>query len=1443
MRRVSVSRLLRDFASFAIVLSSALLVSRAAQAIDYNYPFWRAVTPTNVYIEQQGDSLAVGKAVAAKYTKWLGRTPTSCKAWGIGSAMCYDGAISWGNSSRYCSLPLGFKVVGESCVYDGQINQPTACSPEAGNPVVIGNGAKRETVADYSTSGTQSLTFERTYQSAFRVSAAGTATFKPLDISRFGRAWRTPYDTSIVFSNSSPASVANGDRAHIRLPDSFELAFVYSSSLSKWQPAYFNWATAAWVAPRLDIDIAFTITGGQARVTQKNGDAWVYGLTGRLNEIQYKSGYTQTLGYTGTNNTSITDNLGRSLTFAYDARNLLTSMTTPDGKLYKYDYTNLLPDVADSGEFILSTVIHPDSTPATDADNPKTTYHYENATHPYALTGITDERGVRYATWTYDIKGRVLTSSHAGGADTYTFAYDDVTNKRTVTNPLGKQTTYHFQLYQGRQRITKVEGIASANCAASDTTYAYDTVGFVNQTTDGEGRITKYTNNARGLPETIVEGFGTPEARTTTLTWHASLNKPTQIVEPRLTSTLAYDAAGNLTSLTQTDTTSHTLPYSTNGQTRVWTYTYSPQGLLLTVNGPLTGTGDTVTYTYDANGFIDTITNEMSHVTQVISKNANGQPLTVRDANGVDTTLTYDDRNRLATVTVNPGPAQAVTSLTYDANSNITRITRPDGAYLNYTYDDAKRVTVIADNTGSKIELGYDNMGNVTSRSIKDPANTVTFTQSQAYDELGRLLRQIGAATQTTVFAYDKTDNLKTVTDPRSNVYTYAYDALSRLIRETDQETEVVNYGLDGRDGLATYTDPRTLVTSYVRNGFGEAIQEASPDAGTTVYVRNARGLVTQSTDGRGVVTNYVFDNLGRETSRSFPSAVAETVTSTWDSTAAGNKGVGRLTSLADQSGTTGFVYDARGNVVGNSRAIGANTYAVAYDYDAADAITRIVYPSGREVAVTRNALGQISGITTKKNALASSVTVASGVTYYPMSEVVADFAYGNGLSYEARLTQDYWLDTMRLMDGATNIMARAYGYTDNLNLTNIADYVTPAESQSLWYTGTRRLQNASGSYGDYTYYYDGVGNRTHEILVQGAVTTTRQEGYPGGSNRIAGVLTNGTLTRSFTHDGAGNTLTDTQGSDVATYGYNARNRLATLTRNGSPWATYQYNALEQLVARTVTAPVGPTGTIHYIYDQQGQLIAEADAATGATLREYIWLDDMPVAVVTDIAAATPTIYAVHVDHLKRPIAMSDAAKAMVWQARWLPYGAPQSITGTASLDARFPGQWFQIESGLHYNWHRHYDPSIGRYTQPDPLGFVDGPSVFAYAGNSPLMQIDKDGRLIWLLPAIARGVIIGASANFAVQFGMNLGANGLDWRLALKCIDIADVAISGALGGVGLGVVGNAIKGDLRRAAAGAALGAYLKAFYPPIPITVGKECECKNTTGLGRAIGNFVH
>jgi RHS repeat-associated protein len=162
------------------------------------------------------------------------------------------------------------------------------------------------------------------------------------------------------------------------------------------------------------------------------------------------------------------------------------------------------------------------------------------------------------------------------------------------------------------------------------------------------------------------------------------------------------------------------------------------------------------------------------------------------------------------------------------------------------------------------------------------------------------------------------------------------------------------------------------------------------------------------------------------------------------------------------------------------------------------------------------------------------------------------------------------------------------------------------------------------------------------------------------------------------------------------------------------------------------------------VYGLDGELLAEANGATGAIQREYLWLPAeealgaeeegaapavaWPIAMMSGVNTATPSLLSVHADHLGRPIMLTDSTKAQVWQAVYKPFGEIFSSSGAVEQNLRFPGQYFLIETGLAYNWHRFYDPTTGRYTQPDPLRFVDGPSVYGYAGASPLMRVDPTG-------------------------------------------------------------------------------------------------------------------
>jgi RHS repeat-associated protein len=127
-----------------------------------------------------------------------------------------------------------------------------------------------------------------------------------------------------------------------------------------------------------------------------------------------------------------------------------------------------------------------------------------------------------------------------------------------------------------------------------------------------------------------------------------------------------------------------------------------------------------------------------------------------------------------------------------------------------------------------------------------------------------------------------------------------------------------------------------------------------------------------------------------------------------------------------------------------------------------------------------------------------------------------------------------------------------------------------------------------------------------------------------------------------------------------------------------------------------------------YLHDLDDHIIAETDTS-GNTLREYIWLGDTPLAVVDNVPTI-PAIFYVHTDHLMRPLLMTDASAALAWSVAYEPFGTVASVNAVSSnIDLRFPGQWFQLESGLHYNWHRHYDASLGRYLQPDPLLVDEG--------------------------------------------------------------------------------------------------------------------------------------
>jgi RHS repeat-associated protein len=1235
----------------------------------------------------------------------------------------------------------------------GTFNNGGQTSARTGRPIDLVTGAKLFDVVDFRTAD-GSLLLERYYNSRSYSGSRNETQSIPIGL---GINWKFSFQHEIQLNHST------GARAELETADGGSYAFDKDSSGSDMIPH------PAAIGPRYQTDYTLAFVGtwpsdpadvllssSQWRVTDPEDRVWIFQTfqdpatgtyrVGRPISVTFRGGLQWTFTYGSHNElTAIEDSYGKTLSFTWILRdftaiggtgiypNVISKVTLPDSTTLNYIYDSAAGysgGIDDSDRLI--KVEHRD---ASNNLLDSTTYLYENANVPWAVTGVEDSNGTRRWTVAYDSDGHATVSKGPSNANETDVVYGTVGSPsytRTTTNALGKNTVYTFN-WGSDTHLDSIDGVASTNCPASAKSYSYSNY-FISSVTDEEGRVTQYTRNSLGQPTQIIDGYGTPSARTTSITWHSTLHVPTQVVQPGLTTDYTWNSSGQLTQVTQTDTTSQSVPYSTNGQTRTWTFTYNSYGYLLTVDGPLSGTGDTVTYTYDSSGYLASVTNELNQTMTVSAVNGRGQPTTIVDPGGVTYALTYDSEGRFKSMTVDPSGVSATTTIDYNAVGDVTKVTRPNGAYLQYTYDDASRLTKIEDNSGGYVEFDRDGLGNATARRIKNSGGTALLSQTATFDELGRLLTLVGAASQTWTYAYDKTSNRISVTDPRSGVYSWGFDSLNRLISETDQDSGVITLTRNGTDKITNYNDPRSLDTGYVRDGFGDVIQRTSPDSGTTVYVYNALGEPTQITDGRGIVTELTYDDAGRLLTKQYPADTSENITYTWDVTAGGNNGVGRLTKIEDASGSVEWTYNVLGQVTQEKKTTASIVYTIGYAYDLDGNVTQITYPSGRTVSYSRAANGTVADVTTKKDSGSASVTLASSVAYLPFGPLTS-LTYGNGLELTKSYTQDYLIAGEQVLDPSTStyILNRTYAFGDGVNLTAITDDRT-APSPTPGSTGN-----------DYS--------------------------YPGTNNKLASIAQGVTTVRSFSYDGAGNITADTRGSTTYNYRYNKRGRLDQLTIGSTVTADYTYDGLERLAVRT-TQNMTPAGTTHYLYDLSGHLLVEADD-TGQTLREYVWLDNMPLAVVSDVDTGSPNLYYVHADQIDTPVRMTDASKAVVWDAFYLPFGGVQSITGSAINNLRFPGQYFLIEDGLHYNWYRHYDPTLGRYTRPDPLGFVDGPSVYAYARSAPIQYIDRDGRFGF--PWLAAGF---AGADLVWQLYRN------DWNWS--CVNPWEIA-EAALWGLGL--------------------------------------------------------
>jgi YD repeat-containing protein len=209
-----------------------------------------------------------------------------------------------------------------------------------------------------------------------------------------------------------------------------------------------------------------------------------------------------------------------------------------------------------------------------------------------------------------------------------------------------------------------------------------------------------------------------------------------------------------------------------------------------------TPNGDTTGFTYDSTGALTVVTNPLNQTTMITAHTGGGYPQTIIDPNGVSTTLAYDSEVRLTSSTVNTSAGPLTTQYNYWFADKLASTVLPDGSLWSNAFDTALRVINNADIYQDAIKYTLDPLGDRIQLNTYDGSNNLYRQHSTTFDNLGRMLTDVGGAGQTTAYSHDNNGNALTITDPLQHTTKRVFDALNRLSQSTDANNGVTQLAL-----------------------------------------------------------------------------------------------------------------------------------------------------------------------------------------------------------------------------------------------------------------------------------------------------------------------------------------------------------------------------------------------------------------------------------------------------------------------------------------------------------------------------------------------------------------------------------------------------------------------------------------------------------------------
>ncbi|GAC1313447.1 MAG: hypothetical protein NVSMB2_01360 [Chloroflexota bacterium] len=847
-------------------------------------------------------------------------------------------------------------------------------------------------------------------------------------------------------------------------------------------------------------------------------------------------------------------------------------------------------------------------------------------------------------------------------------------------------------------------------------TFSHDVAGRLTSIADADGNVTTIQHDANGNPIGIVAPFGQQTSLAVDSSGYLSrLSSPAGN-----TVQFTSGAAGLLSTLTDARGGVHSFSYDAlgrltkdqepDGSAKTLVRTDAPNGYQLNVTSVL---GRTTTYAVSrlaSNAIQRTVT--LADGTRAVSVTSTDGKTTLTTRDGTITTFTEGPDPRfgmLAPITISRGvtmPSGLTATTTLSRSVSLTDPSNPfsmtqqtenlsvNGQMHAQVYDAASRTFVSTSPTGRKATVMIDTTGRIVQAQDAN-LQPVTLT----YDAHGRLVATTqgsGTSARTTTYAYDAASNLASVTDPLQRSVSLTYDADGRPLQELLPDGQVIVLGYDPNSNITSLNVPGGHSHTATYTSVDQLSTYAPPDVGignpATTYSYDQDRALTQITRPDGSKLSVGYDIAGRPATLTIP------------------------------TGQLGFSYSpTTGSLASLSAASGES---LAYAYDGA----------------------LRTGVTWSGPVAGSVATVFDNnfrVTSQALNAVAVSFQY----------------DQDGLLTGAGNLVLRRDAQTgllagstlgavvDSLSLDAFGDpasYTAAAGSTALLSTTSTR---------------DNLGRLTQKTETIGGITTTYAYSYDV-RGRLVQVQKNGALLSTYTYDANGNRTSSISSGGTVTGTYDAQDRLLTYggstyrysadgelqsTLTGGQTTTYNYDVLGNLLG---VAP--PTGaSISYVVDGKNRRVGKL--INGVLVQAFLYegklrpvaeLDGSGSVVSRFVYATRPNVpdylvkgsatYRIITDQLGSPRLVVEVNSGQIAQRiDYDEFGAVIQDTNPGFQPFGFAGGLYDRDTKLVRFGLRDYDPTIGRWTTKDPLGFRGGDTnLYSYAGSDPVNHVDVGGTM-----------------------------------------------------------------------------------------------------------------